>query len=199
MEGYNWCHERNVVTIFSAPNYCYRCGNQARTRWLILLNNFIARLGGDYGAGRQPSLFILAVWSGPAPWRAARDAQNTRLFPVNNTTPFSYVQLRGCTAAGTSAIIESSIFLVVFRLSRKYYYFALIPYAKNSIFYYFVHPLFYQQEHNLILPQNFQINTFGKKAEHDWLGLSFLLHFQNEGIRDSGSSFSQGENQNQIT
>lgn len=29
MEGYNWSHERNVVTIFSAPNYCYRCGNQA--------------------------------------------------------------------------------------------------------------------------------------------------------------------------
>ena len=29
MEGYNWCHDRNVVTIFSAPNYCYRGGNQA--------------------------------------------------------------------------------------------------------------------------------------------------------------------------
>lgn len=29
MEGYNWSHETNVVTIFSAPNYCYRCGNQA--------------------------------------------------------------------------------------------------------------------------------------------------------------------------
>ncbi|KAL7673172.1 hypothetical protein ACOME3_008040 [Neoechinorhynchus agilis] len=29
MEGYNWCHEKNVVTVFSAPNYCYRCGNQA--------------------------------------------------------------------------------------------------------------------------------------------------------------------------
>jgi len=29
MQGLNWCHERNVVTIFSAPNYCYRCGNQA--------------------------------------------------------------------------------------------------------------------------------------------------------------------------
>ena len=29
MEGYNWSHDENVVTIFSAPNYCYRCGNQA--------------------------------------------------------------------------------------------------------------------------------------------------------------------------
>ncbi|MES1922200.1 Serine/threonine-protein phosphatase 2A catalytic subunit beta isoform [Bonamia ostreae] len=29
MQGYNWSHSRSVVTIFSAPNYCYRCGNQA--------------------------------------------------------------------------------------------------------------------------------------------------------------------------
>ncbi|BHF82595.1 serine threonine-protein phosphatase [Sparganum proliferum] len=29
MEGYNWSHSEHVVTIFSAPNYCYRCGNQA--------------------------------------------------------------------------------------------------------------------------------------------------------------------------
>eukprot|EP00670_Eutreptiella_braarudii_P014659 CAMPEP_0174336314 /NCGR_PEP_ID=MMETSP0810-20121108/21468_1 /TAXON_ID=73025 ORGANISM="Eutreptiella gymnastica-like, Strain CCMP1594" /NCGR_SAMPLE_ID=MMETSP0810 /ASSEMBLY_ACC=CAM_ASM_000659 /LENGTH=282 /DNA_ID=CAMNT_0015455187 /DNA_START=126 /DNA_END=975 /DNA_ORIENTATION=+ len=29
MDGYNWSHNKQVVTIFSAPNYCYRCGNQA--------------------------------------------------------------------------------------------------------------------------------------------------------------------------
>jgi serine/threonine-protein phosphatase 2A catalytic subunit len=29
MNGYNWSHEKNVCTLFSAPNYCYRCGNQA--------------------------------------------------------------------------------------------------------------------------------------------------------------------------
>jgi len=27
--GYNWMHDGAVVTVFSAPNYCYRCGNQA--------------------------------------------------------------------------------------------------------------------------------------------------------------------------
>ena len=29
MNGYNWCHKGKVMSIFSAPNYCYRCGNQA--------------------------------------------------------------------------------------------------------------------------------------------------------------------------
>lgn len=29
MEGYNWSHEGALVTVFSAPNYCYRAGNKA--------------------------------------------------------------------------------------------------------------------------------------------------------------------------
>lgn len=28
-EGFNWNHDKSCVTIFSAPNYCYRCGNLA--------------------------------------------------------------------------------------------------------------------------------------------------------------------------
>jgi serine/threonine-protein phosphatase 2A catalytic subunit len=29
MNGYQWCHKDAVLTVFSAPNYCYRCGNMA--------------------------------------------------------------------------------------------------------------------------------------------------------------------------
>lgn len=28
-QGYQWGHDNKICTIFSAPNYCYRCGNQA--------------------------------------------------------------------------------------------------------------------------------------------------------------------------
>ena len=45
MEGYNWSHDRNVVTIFSAPNYCYRCGNQVSQRAAILSLAIVSIIG----------------------------------------------------------------------------------------------------------------------------------------------------------
>lgn len=62
MEGYNWFHNERLVTVFSAPNYCYRCGNMAAIMEVDehLAANFIQfdpapRRGGDGGLGIEVS------------------------------------------------------------------------------------------------------------------------------------------------
>ena len=37
MDGCNWCDDRNVVMIFTAPNYCYHCGIHAAVMNLLIL------------------------------------------------------------------------------------------------------------------------------------------------------------------
>jgi serine/threonine-protein phosphatase 2A catalytic subunit len=65
MEGYNWCHEQNVVTIFSAPNYCYRCGNQAaimeldeHMKHMFLQFDPAPRRGEPHVTRRTPDYFL---------------------------------------------------------------------------------------------------------------------------------------------
>ena len=65
MEGYTWCHDKNVVTVFSAPNYCYRCGNQAAILEVDehLKYNFIQfdpapRRGEPHVSRRAPDYFL---------------------------------------------------------------------------------------------------------------------------------------------
>lgn len=65
MEGYNWCHERNVVTVFSAPNYCYRCGNQAailelddQLQYSFLQFDPAPRRGEPHVTRRTPDYFL---------------------------------------------------------------------------------------------------------------------------------------------
>jgi serine/threonine-protein phosphatase 2A catalytic subunit len=41
MDGYQWGHGKQVVTIFSAPNYCYRCGNNAAIMEVDEHNRFL--------------------------------------------------------------------------------------------------------------------------------------------------------------
>lgn len=65
MDGYNWCHDNQVVTIFSAPNYCYRCGNQAAIMEIDenLGHNFVqfdpAPRRGEPAIGKPPVDYFL--------------------------------------------------------------------------------------------------------------------------------------------
>ena len=72
MEGYNWCHGRNLITVFSAPNYCYRCGNQGA----------IFEIGEHMGYSVYPSTFPLtrSIQFGPAP--VMRDPELSKRAPI---------------------------------------------------------------------------------------------------------------------
>ncbi len=65
MEGYNWSHDKNVVTIFSAPNYCYRCGNSGaimeldeHMKFTFLQYDPAPRRGDPEVARQQPDYFL---------------------------------------------------------------------------------------------------------------------------------------------
>jgi serine/threonine-protein phosphatase 2A catalytic subunit len=65
MEGYNWHHDQNVVTIFSAPNYCYRCGNQAgimeideNMKFIFLQFDPAPRRGEPHVTRKTPDYFL---------------------------------------------------------------------------------------------------------------------------------------------
>jgi len=63
MEGYKWHFNESVLTVWSAPNYCYRCGNIA------------AILAFNETDVREAKLF-----------RAVPDSE--RIIPARNVTPY---------------------------------------------------------------------------------------------------------------
>jgi len=66
MEGYEWHHDMSLVTIFSAPNYCYRCGNRAAIlevsdaddQQTIVVFDPAPRMGNPHVIRRTPEYFL---------------------------------------------------------------------------------------------------------------------------------------------
>ncbi|KAM7279332.1 hypothetical protein ACFE04_006466 [Oxalis oulophora] len=50
MEGYNWMFNDQLVTVWSAPNYCYRCGNVAS---ILQLDENLYMFFATFGAAPQ--------------------------------------------------------------------------------------------------------------------------------------------------
>lgn len=53
-EGYRYMFDEALVTVWSAPNYCYRCGNMASILTIGALD------GGDNGNGRRFTVYDAA-------------------------------------------------------------------------------------------------------------------------------------------
>lgn len=64
MSGYAWNSDHTVITLFSAPNYCYRCENKAdlpeiNEQLVVNIKTFEAAPVEERGAPyRVPSIFL---------------------------------------------------------------------------------------------------------------------------------------------
>ena len=88
MEGYKWHFNETVLTVWSAPNYCYRCGNVAA---ILELDEHLQKEFTIFDAAPQVHLYIIDrhrhrpdVFSFSGRKRNAYEETCSRLLPIDS-------------------------------------------------------------------------------------------------------------------
>lgn len=82
MEGYKWHFNETVLTVWSAPNYCYRCGNVAA---ILELDEKLNKEFTIFEAAPQVwfcQMFINFSWKVSGSPRCASEEAASRLFSL---------------------------------------------------------------------------------------------------------------------
>lgn len=114
LEGYKQMFDASIVTVWSAPNYCYRCGNVAS---ILQLDDDLNQKYETFDAA--PQVYVSAAWALLTPARTA-SPQSVRRRTTSCKSRLVSTAIRLCTGvwAGAAGHRIATMLRVCYRYRR---------------------------------------------------------------------------------